>query len=149
MRIAAAGLGFIYSTCIEITDRQENFKCWALASFGVFFLQCLTAASDGNRQRAATEASPSSIAVLMLDLTMGYLATQEYMDSWILATAKFMFLSLESEALDPEDLGARWSSLWVTRDCRVFLLASFQPALAVFCFHSPSSFQSGYFQIIR
>lgn len=76
-----------------------------------FFLQCLTAASDDNRQREATEASPSYFAVLMLDLTMEYLATQEYMDSWILATAKFMFLGLESEALDPEDLGARWSSI--------------------------------------
>lgn len=42
---------------------------------------------------------------------MEYLATQEYMESWILATAKFMFLGLESEALDPEDLGARWSSI--------------------------------------
>lgn len=76
-----------------------------------FSLRCLTAASDGSRQREAIEVSLSYIAVLMLDLTMGYLVAQENMDSGILATAKFMFITLESEALDPEDLGACWSSI--------------------------------------
>lgn len=104
-----------------------------------FFLQCLTAASDGSRQREATEASPSYIAVFMLDLTMGYLVAQEYMDSWILATAKFMFLSLESEALDPEDLGARWSSIG-NQGLKSFSSGSFQPALAVFLLSLPVFF---------
>lgn len=75
----------------------------------------------------------------MLDLTMGYLVAQEYMDSWILAAAKFMFLSLESEALDPEDLGARWSSIG-NQGLKSFSSGSFQPALAVFLLSLPVFF---------
>lgn len=70
---------------------------------------------------------------------MGYLVAQEYMDSWILATAKFMFLSLESEALVPEDLGACWSSIG-NQGLQSFSSGFFQPALAVFLFTLPIFF---------